>query len=94
MGNLISYIPFIFRPLKVKRPDRQVLSPIYIRKLIDRHYNIPYMYLHFISIANITKFLQHNYSPQITNDMVEEALEIEPPIQFRGKINRLFMLYE
>jgi hypothetical protein len=52
------------------------------------------MYLHFISIASITKFLQHNYSPQITNDMVEEALEIEPIIQFRGKINRLFMLYE
>ena len=94
MGNLITNMPRIFNAPKVKRPDRQVLSPIYIRKLIDRHYKLSYMYLHFISTRDIAKFLQRTYSPHITNEMVEDALEIEPIIQFRGKINRLFMLYE
>jgi hypothetical protein len=76
-----------------KRPDRQVLSPIYIRKLIDRHYICSYNYFHYIPINNMTNFLKRTYSPNITSEMVEEALELEPLIQFRGKINCHFLMY-
>jgi len=91
----MTYMPFILSPKVIRpvRPERQILSPIYIRKLIDRHYKLSYLYLH-LTVGKMTIFLQRNYSPHITCDMVEEALDLEPTIQFRGKINRLFMLYE
>jgi hypothetical protein len=85
--------PFVVTTPKLQRPGRQVLSPDYIRRLIERHYTCSYNYFHYISIKNMTSFLQRTYSPNITYDMVEEALEIEPTIQFRGKINCHFLMY-
>lgn len=87
MGNLLAY-----KTPEIKRPDRQVLSSVYIRRLIDRHYILSYNYFHSISILQITKFLQHTYSPNITYAMVEESLQMDPPIQFRGQINCHYLM--
>jgi hypothetical protein len=90
MGNILTY--FTSKNPKIKHPNRQVLSSIYIRKLIDRHYIISYNYFHTISVLSITKFLQQTYSHKITYTMVEEALHLDPPIQYRGKLNVHYLM--
>ena len=85
MGNLFTYI----RQPKLKKPNRQVLTPEYVRRLIDRHYTLTYNYFQYTTVINITIFLQKKYSPLITKDMVEEAIILDPNYMshFRGKIN-------
>lgn len=62
----------------IKNPDRQVLTPQYIRKLIDTHYTFTCNYFQFTSLYSITLFLKTNYSNKITQEMVLESLDIEP----------------
>jgi hypothetical protein len=82
MGNLWSQPP--------KRPDRQILTPEYIRRLIDRHYGL---YDLKISILQITTFLQNKYSKKITFEMVEEALYLNLSDIHLPQINRQSLLY-
>jgi hypothetical protein len=62
---------------KSKNP-RQVLSSEYIRFIIDSNYEPTLNWFDFASINGITAFLQREYSPLITVDMVYEALLLEP----------------
>ena len=73
----------------IKRPDRQILTPEYIRRLIDRHYDL---YNLKISITEITVFLQTKYSSNITTEMIEEALHLNPT-NYLPKINQQSLLY-
>jgi Trm5-related predicted tRNA methylase len=90
MGNLLTYI---HKP-NLKKPNRQILTIEYIRRLIDRHYTLTYNYFQYTTIVKITLFLQKKYSPLITKEMVEEAIILEPNYmtQFRGKINVSYLL--
>jgi hypothetical protein len=78
MGNIFE---------KSKRPDRQILSTEYIRRLIDRHWSS----ISNLSIVQITTFLQTTYSPNITHEMIEDALRLEP--SYDNQINRHSLLY-
>ena len=89
MGNRISYTPIII----IKKPDRQVLTPNYIRRLVDNHYTITYNYSHFTSLYSISLFLQSNYSDKITIGMVKEAMELEPPYTFQPLYGKLGCRY-
>ena len=82
MGNLWVQPP--------KRPDRQILTPEYIRRLIDRHYDL---YDLKISIIQITTFLQNKYSKNITYEMVDEALHLNPSDIHLSQINTHSLLY-
>lgn len=62
---------------KSKNP-RQVLSSEYIRLIIDSNYEPTSNWFDFASVNGITAFLQREYSPLITVDMVHEALLLEP----------------
>ena len=62
----------------IKRNPRQILTPEYIRLLIDNSYEPTSNWFDFASIYGITAFLQREYSPLITSDMVYEALLLEP----------------
>ena len=57
---------------------RQILTTDYIRSLIDSNYEPTLNWFDFASINGITAFLQREYSPLITVDMVYEALLLEP----------------
>jgi hypothetical protein len=80
MGNIFE---------KSKRPDRQILSTEYIRRLIDRHWSS----ISNLSIVQITTFLQTTYSPNITHEMIEDALRLEPSYDSPNQINRHSLLY-
>lgn len=86
MGNIFVKSE---QPL-VKRPDRQILTPEYVRRLIDRHYESSIN----INVSEITTFIQRTYSNNITDDMVDEALRIEPSyIYFPEKLHSHSLLY-
>jgi hypothetical protein len=89
MGNILSYTPIII----IKKPDRQVLTPNYIRRLVDNHYTNTYNYSHFTSLYSITLFIQRNYSNKITVAMVKEAMELEPPYTFQPLYGKLGFRY-
>jgi hypothetical protein len=61
----------------------------YVRHLIDRHYE-SYIKL---SIVQITTFLQTTYSPNITHEMIEDALRLEPRYDFSYQIKNHSLLY-
>ena len=69
--------------------DNQLITPKYVRRLIDRHYDF---YNSNISITHITTFIQTTYSPNITDEMIEEALRLEPHVYF-NQINSHTLLY-
>ena len=48
MGNLLTYI----RKPNLKKPNRQILTIEYIRRLIDRHYILTYNYFQYTTITN------------------------------------------
>ena len=74
----------------VKRPDRQILTPEYVRRLIDRHYESSIT----INIGELTTFIQTTYSKNITDEMVDEALRIDPSyIYFPEKIHSHSLMY-
>jgi len=85
MGNI-----FVKSEQPAKRPDRQILTPEYVRRLIDRHYESS----NNINIAEVTTFIQTTYSNNITDDMVDDALRIEPSyIYFPKKLHSHSLLY-
>ena len=91
MGNIFTYSPFP----KYKKLNRQILSPIYIRRLIDKHFVLTCNYFQFTSLYSITLFLQKEYSDKITIEMVKESLELEPSfkiIYFCGKSGYHYLL--
>ena len=80
MGNIFE---------KSKHPDCQI-STEYIRRLIDRHWSS----ISNLSIVQITTFLQTTYSPNITHEMIEDALRLEPSYNDGpNQINRHSLLY-
>jgi len=86
MGNI-----FVKSEQIPTRPDRQILTPEYVRRLIDRHYE---SCTFRINIDQITTFIQKTYSPNITDEMVEEALRLEPSyIHFPEKMNCHSLMY-
>ena len=62
----------------IKHNPRQILTSEYIRLIIDSSYEPTLNWFDFASIYGITAFLQREYSPLITSDMVYEALILEP----------------
>ena len=62
----------------LKHNPRQILTSEYIRLIIDSNYEPTLNWFDFASINGITAFLQREYSPLITVDMVYEALLLEP----------------
>ena len=62
----------------IKHNPRQILTSEYIRLIIDSNYEPTLNWFDFASINGITAFLQREYSPLITVDMVYEALLLEP----------------
>ncbi len=67
----------VTNPLYMK-PDRRVLAPQYIRKLIDENYNLTSNYFDFVTVSGITAVLQRKYSDNITTEMVLRAIYLEP----------------
>ena len=81
--NLISansYIANIKSPNPSPKPNRRVLSTEHIRTLIDSNYTTDESWYNFASIAGITAVLRRKYSPDITPDMVYDALLLDPPL--------------
>ena len=60
------------------KPDRRVLAPQHIRKLIDEKYTLSENYFDFVTVSGITAVLQRNYSDKITTEMVLKAIYLEP----------------
>lgn len=78
MGNIFE---------KSNQPDQ--ISTEYVRNLIDRHWSS----ISKLSIVQITIFLQTTYSPNITHEMIEDALRLEPNYIVSDQINRHSLLY-
>jgi hypothetical protein len=60
------------------RPDRRILAPQHIRKLIDENYALTSNFFDFVTVSGITAVLQRKYSDKITTDMVLKAIYLEP----------------
>ena len=65
----------IYEPFK---PDRRILAPQYVRKLIDDNYSLTSNLFDFVTVSGITAVLQRKYSDKITTDMVLKAIYMEP----------------
>jgi len=60
------------------KPDRRVLAPQHVRKLIDENYELTTNYFDFVTVSGITAVLQRKYSDKITTEMVLKAIYLEP----------------
>lgn len=60
------------------KPDRRVLAPQHIRKLIDENYSLTSNFFDYVSVSGITAVLQRKYSDKITTEMVLRAIYLEP----------------
>ena len=66
----LTYEPF--------KPDRRILAPQYVRKLIDDNYSLTSNLFDFVTVSGITAVLQRKYSDKITTEMVLKAIYMEP----------------
>ena len=63
---------------KPKPTSRSILSPTYIRKLIDENYKITTNYDNYVSLEGIAVRLQIKYSLKINTEMVLQAMMLDP----------------
>jgi hypothetical protein len=78
MGNIFE---------KSNQPDQ--ITTEYVRRLIDRHWSS----MSNLSVVQITIFIQNTYSPNITHEMIDDALRLEPSYIVSDQINRHSLLY-
>ena len=64
-----------YEPIK---PDRRILAPQHVRKLIDENYSLTSNFFDFVTVSGITAVLQRKYSDKITTEMVLKAIYMEP----------------
>ncbi len=67
------------RPESSEKPDRRVLAPQHIRKLIDDNYTLTTNFFDYVTVSGITAVLQRKYSDKITTEMVLKAIYLDPP---------------
>ena len=79
--------------MSISRPNRQILTIEYIRRLIENNYIMTCNYFQFTTLYSITLFIQSTYSTKITLNMVKEAMELEPPYKFYSIFGKLGCRY-